>query len=51
MKNSKTVAILTDWDEFGDFNWKHFLKDNVLFDGRNLLTQFSRSKNYYNLNI
>jgi len=51
MMNSKVAAILTDWEEFGNFNWKHFLKDKVLFDGRNLFTQFSASKNYFNLNI
>ena len=51
MKNSKVVAILTDWEEFGNFNWKLFIKNSTLFDGRNLFTQFSGSKNYYNLNI
>ena len=51
MNNSKVVAILTDWEEFGDFNWKLFIKDNILFDGRNLFTELTGTKNYYNLNI
>ena len=51
MMNSKVVAILTDWEQFGDFNWKHFLKYNILFDGRNLFTELTGSNNYYNLNI
>ena len=51
MANSKVVAILTDWEHFVDFNWEEYLKDNVIFDGRNLITQFTGNKNYYNLNI
>jgi len=40
-ENAHAIAILTEWDEFKDFNWKKIydsmLKPAFVFDGRNLL--------------
>ena len=40
-KNSHAIAILTEWDEFKEYDWKRIydsmLKPAFLFDGRNLL--------------
>ena len=40
-KNSHAIAILTEWDEFKDYNWQkiydEMLKPAFVFDGRNLL--------------
>ncbi len=41
MKGAHAVAILTEWDEFTDYNWpeifKHMAKPAHVFDGRNIL--------------
>jgi UDPglucose 6-dehydrogenase len=41
MQDAHAVAILTEWDEFVDFDWKriyqNMLKPAFLFDGRNIL--------------
>ncbi|MEM8549454.1 MAG: UDP-glucose 6-dehydrogenase [Verrucomicrobiota bacterium] len=41
MKNAHAVAILTEWDEFHDYDWQkvydNMLKPAFLFDGRNIL--------------
>ena len=40
-EKSFAVAIITDWDQFKDFNWdkltKMMMKPSKIFDGRNLL--------------
>lgn len=40
-KDSHAIAILTEWDEFKDYDWKkiydNMLKPAFVFDGRNLL--------------
>ncbi|WNM20211.1 UDP-glucose 6-dehydrogenase [Flavobacterium capsici] len=40
-KNAHAIAILTEWDEFKDYDWKKIydsmLKPAFVFDGRNLL--------------
>ena len=40
-KDSHAIAILTEWDEFKDYDWKRIydsmLKPAFVFDGRNLL--------------
>lgn len=40
-ENSHAIAILTEWDEFKDYDWKKIydsmIKPAFLFDGRNLL--------------
>ena len=52
--NVDGIAILTDWDEFIEFDWKDFInKSNSeirIFDGRNILEkQLKDYGNYYNL--
>lgn len=41
MANAHAVAILTEWDEFKQYNWdevyKNMLKPAFVFDGRNIL--------------
>ena len=40
-KNSHAIAILTEWDEFKDYDWKKIYKlmskPAHIFDGRNIL--------------
>ena len=41
LNNSHAIAVLTEWDEFKNYNWKN-IYDNMykpafLFDGRNIL--------------
>jgi UDPglucose 6-dehydrogenase len=40
-KNAHAIAVLTEWDEFKDYDWKkiyeNMLKPAFIFDGRNLL--------------
>jgi len=40
-KDAHAIAILTEWDEFKHYDWKHIydsmLKPAFLFDGRRLL--------------
>lgn len=41
LKNAHAVAILTEWDEFKNYDWekiyKHMQKPAFIFDGRNIL--------------
>ena len=37
INDSSAIVILTDWDEFKEFDWGTILLDNLVFDGRNLL--------------
>ena len=47
-KNAHAVAVLTEWDEFLDFDWQaiytEMLKPAFLFDGRRLLDKKSQEK-------
>ena len=42
-KNSHAIAILTEWDEFTDYDWKKIFKNMnkpaFIFDGRNILNK------------
>ncbi len=54
INNVNIIVILTDWDEFKEFEWIKYIKgqaDNIkIFDGRNILTdQLHSFPNYYNL--
>tara|TARA_B100001175_G_C19493686_1_gene634052 strand:+ start:455 stop:1822 length:1368 start_codon:yes stop_codon:yes gene_type:complete len=54
INNVNIIVILTDWDEFKEFEWIKYIKgqtDNIkIFDGRNILTdQLNSFPNYYNL--
>jgi len=41
IKDSSIIAILTEWDEFKSYNWKRIIKKAKIFDGRNLLKNYS----------
>ena len=47
-KNSHAIAILTEWDEFIDYDWKKIYKSMVkpafIFDGRNILDKSKLEK-------
>jgi UDPglucose 6-dehydrogenase len=47
-KNAHAIAILTEWDEFKDYNWQkiydNMLKPAFVFDGRNLLDKTALTK-------
>ena len=47
-KNSHAIAILTEWDEFIDYDWKKIYKSMVkpayIFDGRNILNKSKLEK-------
>ena len=51
IKNSNAIAILTEWEEFIDYNWHDYLKKGIkIFDGRNLIKKdFKKTKNYFEL--
>ena len=40
-KNAHAIAVLTEWDEFKEYDWQRIydamLKPAFIFDGRNLL--------------
>ncbi|WP_262506531.1 UDP binding domain-containing protein [Sphingobacterium sp. T2] len=42
-KDAHAIAILTEWDEFKDYDWKrikeHMMKPAFIFDGRKLLNR------------
>ena len=42
-KNAHAIAILTEWDQFKEYDWKKIyesmLKPAFVFDGRNLLDE------------
>ncbi len=54
-KNADAVAVLTDWPEFRDLDWKKvhkLLRHPVVFDGRNLYDPKKMRKagfNYYSI--
>ena len=41
IKDSSIIAILTEWDEFKSYNWKRIIKKAKIFDGRNLLKNYT----------
>ena len=47
-KNSHAIAILTEWEEFKDYNWKKIYKSMnkpaFVFDGRNILDKTNLEK-------
>ena len=54
IKSSNALSIITEWDEFKNFNWENYLdKSNSqikIFDGRNILgSQLKDYKNYYSI--
>jgi len=44
INDCSAIAILTEWDEFKEFDWDLILLDNHVFDGRNLLNQKKLTK-------
>ncbi len=49
VKTSDAIAILTEWDEFREYDWKSYQDTNPkmkIFDGRNILKDFT-GLNYY----
>ena len=36
---SSIIAVLTEWDEFKNYDWKNLLLDKKLFDGRNIIPE------------
>lgn len=50
--STNATAILTEWDEFIEFDWEHFLKssapNHLVFDGRNVINK-GISKNIYSI--
>jgi UDPglucose 6-dehydrogenase len=47
-KDAHAIAILTEWDEFKDYDWQkiydNMLKPAFVFDGRNLLDKAALEK-------
>lgn len=47
-KDAHAIAVLTEWDEFKDYNWQkiydNMLKPAFVFDGRNLLNKNELTK-------
>ena len=47
---SDGVAILTEWDEFRNFNWNKVVDNTLVFDGRKILNDKKiNSKNLYSI--
>ena len=53
---SSCISILTEWDEFTEYNWKELIKSmekqHVIMDGRNLLDKIKMkniTKKYYSI--
>ena len=50
ISNSKVIVILTEWDEFKNFNWKkRFVNSKsapFIFDGRNIINNYYTNKIY-----
>ena len=56
--NASSISILTEWDEFKEFNWKELIKmmekQYIIMDGRNLLDKNSMNKitnKYFSIGI
>ena len=53
MDSSHAIAIITEWDEFKDYDWekvyKSLQKPAFIFDGRNILDKSTLSKIGFNL--
>lgn len=57
-KNAHAIAILTEWDEFADYDWQkiydNMMKPAFVFDGRNILDREKLEKigfKYYGIGI
>ena len=53
-KNADGIAVLTDWDEFKEFDWISYIdeinSDVIIFDGRNILEdELKDYKHYFKL--
>ena len=53
-KNADGIAVLTDWDEFKEFDWINYIdeinSDVIIFDGRNILEdELKDYKHYFKL--
>ncbi|MDA9886169.1 nucleotide sugar dehydrogenase [Flavobacteriaceae bacterium] len=52
LTSTNATAILTEWDEFIEFDWEYFLKisapNYLVFDGRNIINK-GISKNIYSI--
>mgnify|MGYP001242234670 FL=1 len=50
VSNSKVILILTEWDEFKNFNWKKRFANSksapFIFDGRNIINNYYTNKIY-----
>jgi UDPglucose 6-dehydrogenase len=55
IKSSFAVAILTEWDEFKEYNWSEIqdlmYKPAKIFDGRNILMEDNSILNYYPIGL
>ncbi|MDA8547681.1 nucleotide sugar dehydrogenase [Flavobacteriaceae bacterium] len=55
IKDSSLVAILTEWDEFKDYDWKKLvkkmIKPSIVYDGRNILPPQDESVNHIKLGV
>tara|TARA_B100000963_G_scaffold210008_1_gene182970 strand:- start:26751 stop:28121 length:1371 start_codon:yes stop_codon:yes gene_type:complete len=40
INSSDAIAIITEWDEFRDFDWNKVTKKPLIFDGRGILKDF-----------
>ena len=40
INSSDAIAIITEWDEFRDFDWNKVTKKTLIFDGRGILKDF-----------
>lgn len=53
MQEAHAVAILTEWDEFADYDWekvyKNMFKPAFIFDGRDVVDKTELLKNRFNL--
>ena len=47
LQNVESVVILTEWDEFKNFNWTNLNKNIKIFDGRLLLNKNNFNSNEY----
>jgi len=41
--SADAIAILTEWDEFKNYDWSYLLKSSKIYDGRNLLDRSNYS--------
>ena len=55
IKGSSLAAILTEWDEFKDYDWEDLVKTmknpSIVYDGRNILPDLDKKINYIKLGV